>query len=105
MACILSLVPHHELRKIKAARKKILQRLHLAYHGPMLPKSMLAMAADPTARQLIAVRCPLPALGEYDVLLKVLACGVCRTDLHIIDGELAPRREAVVPGHEVVGQV
>ena len=66
---------------------------------------MLAMAADPSARQLIAVRRPLPAVGEYDVLLKVLACGVCRTDLHIIDGELPPRREAVVPGHEVVGQV
>ena len=71
----------------------------------MLPTSMLAMAADPTARRLIAVRRPLPAVGEYDVLLKVLACGVCRTDLHIIDGELPPRREAVVPGHEVVGQV
>ena len=48
---------------------------------------------------------PLPAAGEKDLLLGVLACGVCRTDLHIIDAELPPRRPNVVPGHEVVGEV
>ena len=63
------------------------------------------MAVDEAARTLIAVRRPLPALGDYDLLVKVLACGVCRTDLHVIDGELAPHRPAVVPGHEVVGRV
>jgi alcohol dehydrogenase, propanol-preferring len=66
---------------------------------------MLAMAVDQTARNLVEVRQPLPAVGEYDVLVKVLACGVCRTDLHVIDGELEPRRRGVVPGHEVVGRV
>jgi propanol-preferring alcohol dehydrogenase len=46
---------------------------------------------------------PAPAPGE--VLLRVRACGVCRTDLHCADGELAPRAPGVVPGHEVVGEV
>jgi len=39
------------------------------------------------------------------VLLKVRACGVCRTDLHIVAGELPPRREAVIPGHQIVGDI
>ena len=47
----------------------------------------------------------LPAPGPYDVRLQVLACGVCRTDLHLACGELVPRRPLVVPGHEVVGRV
>jgi alcohol dehydrogenase, propanol-preferring len=46
---------------------------------------------------------PVPAPGE--VLVRVRACGVCRTDLHLAEGELAPRHHAVVPGHEVVGEV
>jgi len=39
------------------------------------------------------------------VLLKVRACGVCRTDLHIVKGELAPQREAIIPGHQIVGEI
>jgi propanol-preferring alcohol dehydrogenase len=39
------------------------------------------------------------------VLLRVLACGVCRTDLHIVEGELAPRQEGIIPGHQIVGEV
>ncbi|HZY99746.1 MAG TPA: zinc-dependent alcohol dehydrogenase family protein [Candidatus Baltobacteraceae bacterium] len=46
---------------------------------------------------------PQPAAGE--VLLRVRACGVCRTDLHIVDEELPPHRDAVVPGHQIVGDV
>ncbi len=46
---------------------------------------------------------PQPGLGE--VRLRVLACGVCRTDLHLAEGDLAPRRALVVPGHEIVGVV
>jgi len=52
---------------------------------------------------LIERSMPIPALGE--VLVRVLACGVCRTDLHLAEGELQPRRGGVVPGHEVVGEV
>ena len=46
---------------------------------------------------------PKPAAGE--VLVKVHACGVCRTDLHVVEGELPPRKSPVVPGHQVVGRV
>lgn len=46
---------------------------------------------------------PEPAAGE--VLLHVLACGVCHTDLHLAEGDLPPRRPGVVPGHQIVGRV
>ena len=45
------------------------------------------------------------ALGARDVLVKVLACGVCRTDLHAVDGELPESTIPIVPGHEIVGRV
>ena len=46
---------------------------------------------------------PVPGIGE--VRVRVLCCGVCRTDLHLAEGDLPPRRHGVVPGHEVVGVV
>lgn len=46
---------------------------------------------------------PEPAADE--LLIKVRACGVCRTDLHVVEGELPPRRSPVIPGHQVVGTV
>ena len=48
---------------------------------------------------------PRPALEPGHVLLKVRACGVCRTDLHIVEGELPLRREHLIPGHQIVGEV
>ena len=48
---------------------------------------------------------PEPAPGPGEVRLRVRACGVCRTDLHLAEGDLAPRRPRTVPGHEVVGLV
>jgi propanol-preferring alcohol dehydrogenase len=48
---------------------------------------------------------PDPAPGPNEVLVRVLACGVCRTDLHVCEGDLPVRRPHVVPGHEVVGVV
>ncbi|PPK65158.1 zinc-binding alcohol dehydrogenase family protein [Actinokineospora auranticolor] len=59
----------------------------------------------PTGEPLVAGREPVPEPGPGDVLLRVLACGVCRTDLHITEGDLPVHRSGVVPGHEVVGQV
>jgi propanol-preferring alcohol dehydrogenase len=47
----------------------------------------------------------LPALRAGEVLIAVRACGVCRTDLHIVEGELPPRHPAIVPGHQIVGTV
>ena len=51
----------------------------------------------------IAVPAPQPASGE--VLVRVKYCGVCRTDLHVVEGELPPRKSPVIPGHQVVGVV
>lgn len=48
---------------------------------------------------------PEPALGDGDLLVRVLACGVCRTDLHVVEGDLPVHKPSVVPGHEVVGEV
>ena len=52
---------------------------------------------------LVDIPCPAPAAGE--VLVRVRACGVCRTDLHVADGELPDGKLPIVPGHEVVGEV
>ena len=48
---------------------------------------------------------PLPAPAAGEILLEVKACGVCRTDLHVVDGELPNPKRPVVPGHEIVGRV
>jgi propanol-preferring alcohol dehydrogenase len=48
---------------------------------------------------------PKPVPGAGQVLLRVKACGVCRTDLHVVEGELPPLGEAVIPGHQIVGEV
>jgi len=53
----------------------------------------------------VLVERPQPRPGPGEVLLRVRVCGVCRTDLHLVEGDLAPRRPAVTPGHEVVGEV
>jgi len=51
------------------------------------------------------VELPKPAPTGRQVLVRVRACGVCRTDLHVVEGELPPRKSPVVPGHQVVGTV
>ena len=48
---------------------------------------------------------PIPEPGPGEVRVRVEVCGVCRTDLHVVEGDLAPQRDRVVPGHEVVGRV
>jgi alcohol dehydrogenase, propanol-preferring len=48
---------------------------------------------------------PLPIPGAGDILVEVAACGVCRTDLHVVDGELPDPKLPIVPGHEIVGHV
>ncbi|MGB9375353.1 MAG: zinc-binding alcohol dehydrogenase family protein [Jiangellales bacterium] len=60
-----------------------------------------AMAQEP----LRLVQLPVPQPGADELLVRVLACGVCRTDLHVAEGDLPVRRADVVPGHEVVGEV
>jgi propanol-preferring alcohol dehydrogenase len=58
-----------------------------------------------TTQPLQAVRRPVPEPGPDDLLVRVTASAVCRTDLHLAEGDLPPRRPGVVPGHEVVGEV
>ncbi|AOP47425.1 zinc-dependent alcohol dehydrogenase family protein [Streptomyces lydicus] len=58
-----------------------------------------------TSGPLASVRRPLPEPGPRELLLDVEACGVCRTDLHLAEGDLPPRRPETVPGHEIVGRV
>jgi len=57
------------------------------------------------SRPLRLVDKPVPEPGPGEVRVKVTACGVCRTDLHVAEGDLPPHKRAVTPGHEVVGRV
>ncbi len=66
---------------------------------------MRATVLDRPHERLRLAELPVPEPGPGQVLLRVLACGVCRTDLHIVDGELPPRRSPLVPGHQIVGSV
>ena len=66
---------------------------------------MRAMILERARSPLRLVEMPLPTCGDNEVLLKVGACGVCRTDLHILDGELTQPKLPLIPGHEIVGTV
>lgn len=66
---------------------------------------MRAMVLHETGTPLRPEIRPDPQPGPGELRLRVRACGVCRTDLHVVDGELPRVREAVVPGHEIVGVV
>jgi len=59
----------------------------------------------PGTRLALAEAMDTPAPGPHQLLLRVAACGVCRTDLHILDGELTEPKLPLVPGHEIVGYV
>jgi propanol-preferring alcohol dehydrogenase len=48
---------------------------------------------------------PVPVPGDDEVLLRVAACAICRTDLHVVEGELPVRRSPVIPGHQIVGRI
>src|SRR5438132_3457756 len=48
---------------------------------------------------------PPPQPRGDEVLVRVSACGVCRTDLHVIEGELPPRKSPIIPGHQIVGRI
>jgi len=66
---------------------------------------MKAMILDAAGSPLRLADMPLPVAGEDQLLLKISACGVCRTDLHVADGELAHPKHALIPGHEIVAEV
>ena len=66
---------------------------------------MKAMVLETPGRPLVERDLPRPRMGASQVLLRVRACAVCRTDLHILDGELPEARLPLVPGHQIVGTV
>lgn len=66
---------------------------------------MKAMRLQRPGEALSAVELPSPRPGEQQVLIEVLSCGVCRTDLHLLDGELPHIHYPIIPGHEIVGRV
>ena len=66
---------------------------------------MRAMVLERAGEPLRLTELPDPAPGPGQVLIRVHACGVCRTDLHILDGELSEPKLPLVPGHQIVGTV
>jgi len=68
-------------------------------------QTLRAMRARGPGQRLTLEELPVRPLADNEILLKVTACGVCRTDLHLRDGELPNARYPVTPGHEIVGRV
>src|SRR5688572_5316614 len=66
---------------------------------------MRAMVLQSTQRSLVKTNVPMPEVQVGDVLVRVSACAVCRTDLHVIDGELPNPKLPLIPGHEIVGRI
>ncbi|RPJ86719.1 MAG: zinc-binding alcohol dehydrogenase family protein [Acidobacteria bacterium] len=66
---------------------------------------MKAMVFESVGQPLKLTESRIPEPLENDVLIKVLSCGVCRTDLHIVDGELPSPKPQLIPGHEIIGTV
>jgi propanol-preferring alcohol dehydrogenase len=70
-----------------------------------LPASIKAMVLEKPKQPLVLKEMAMPSPLPYQVLIKIIACGVCRTDLHIVDGELMHPKLPLIPGHEIVGVV
>ncbi|MGA7562071.1 MAG: zinc-dependent alcohol dehydrogenase family protein [Desulfobaccales bacterium] len=70
-----------------------------------IPEKMLAMILEAPGQPLRSHEVPVPRPGPDQVLIRVRACGVCRTDLHIVDGELTEPKLPLILGHEIAGTV
>ena len=70
-----------------------------------IPDTMHAMVLQKPGTSLVYRKLPVPKPGPDQVLIKVRACGICRTDLHVVDGELTDPKLPIIPGHEIVGSV
>ena len=69
-------------------------------------RAMVLSSRGPVeAAPLTLTDVPVPEPGPGEVLVRVSVCGICRTDLHVIEGELAPRLSPLIPGHQIVGVV
>jgi len=72
---------------------------------PAVASTMKAMLLERPSAPLVAAVLDVPRPGDAQVLVRVEACGVCRTDLHLVDGELPDPRMPIIPGHEIVGRI
>jgi len=70
-----------------------------------IPKTMRAMVLEKSPGRLVLKEVPVPDPGPGELLLAVAACGACRTDLHIVDGELTEPKLPLIPGHQIVGKI
>ncbi|MGA8657116.1 MAG: zinc-dependent alcohol dehydrogenase family protein [Chthoniobacterales bacterium] len=70
-----------------------------------IPSTMFAMVLTKPLTPLTATNVPVPQPKAGELLVKVEACAVCRTDLHVVDGELTEPKLPLIPGHEIVGKV
>lgn len=66
---------------------------------------MRAMILKHQGKELQSIQVPIPVPRENEILIKVHACGICRTDLHVVDGDLKQPKLPVIPGHQIVGEV
>src|SRR5918997_5803762 len=82
----------HSPKAVVAGRRRSLQRVR-------------AMVLDAPRSPLRPADLPAPGPGPGEVLLEVAACGICRTDLHVVDGELRRPKLPLVPGHQIVGRL
>ncbi len=73
--------------------------------GVFLKAMVLRTPGPAESSPLVHADVGIPAIGDGGVLVKVEACGVCRTDLHIAEGDLPVMKENLIPGHEVVGRI
>lgn len=67
--------------------------------------AVLKATADVSERPLVIEQVDVPKPGPGEVLIEVACCGVCRTDLHVVEGELESRRSPLIPGHQIIGRV
>src|SRR5580700_1984098 len=89
-------------RPVMAPRRDLWHHIHSSV--PM--KAAILTSPQPVSQhplQIAEVANPQPGPGQ--MLLRVRACGVCRTDLHIVEGELTPVRSPLIPGHQIVGDI
>ncbi len=70
-----------------------------------MKERMIAMRLEETGADLVETLLPIPTPASNEILVKIIACGVCRTDLHVQSGELPGGKLPVTPGHEAIGKV
>ena len=71
----------------------------------MMKAMVLARTADVETAPLQLCERPIPQPGPGEVLVRLTVCGICRTDLHVIEGELANSALPLIPGHQAVGVI